>query len=371
MPETPAPLFQKQTFIHDLRVGVDVSDVFLLTQAQQHQAKNGPYWRLEFRDKTGSIGGKIWSPQSQHYPDLAVGMFLFVVGRVSSYRDQPEISPETLRVLTSAEAESLDLTDFMIASAFKPETMLAELRALCKKNMPHKPWQKFVSLLLNDEEVAGALRLAPAAKGMHHAYAGGLLEHTLSVCSLCMRIADHYPHLDRQALLAGAVCHDLGKLWELSSGLTIDYTTEGRLIGHISLAVERITPYCKKAGLEPELVEHLKHLILSHHGTLEFGSPKLPATAEALVLHYADNIDAKLQQIGSALAHLEPEESGWSAYAPSLERFLYRAAPTPTPYVAPAAETAPKKNGQPKAAPVEAAPQSLPLISQCSLLSKE
>jgi 3'-5' exoribonuclease len=241
--------------------------------------------------------------------------------------------------------------------------MLAELLALARKTLAHKPWRKLITSLLTDEEIAAALRAAPAAKGMHHAYAGGLLEHTLSVCRLCLRIAEHYPQLDRQALFAGAVCHDLGKLWELTPGLAIDYTTPGRLIGHISLMLEHLAPFIKKSGLEPELAEHLQHLILSHHGALEFGSPKLPATAEAMALHYADNMDAKLQQIETALAGLEEGVGGWSAYYPPLERFLFRAMRTPGELLRPPANGV----GQ-NSAP---APQPLPLLSQCSLLLKE
>ena len=143
--------------------------------------------------------------------------------------------------------------------------MLEELLDISSKTLRHKPWRKLILGLLTDAEIIPLLRAAPAAKAMHHAYAGGLLEHTLSVTKLCMRIADHYPQLDRQALFAGAVCHDLGKIWELNQGLYIDYTTTGRLIGHISLLLEKLAPLIKKSGLEPDLAEHLQHLILSHH----------------------------------------------------------------------------------------------------------
>ena len=354
-------LQQKKIFVQDLSLGMEFSEIFLLSQASQQQAKNGPYWRLEFKDSTGSIGAKIWSPQSQNYPALEAGSFVQISGKITAYRDQLEISVDDMQVLKAEHTKHLKISDFMQASAFDADSMLQDLHELCKKNMPHKPWRKFISLLLKDEELASLLRVAPAAKGMHHAYAGGLLEHTLSVCGLCMRIAEHYPQIDRQVLLAGAVCHDLGKIWELSSGLLIDYTTQGRLIGHISLAMEKLLPYFKKSGLEAHLIEHLQHLILSHHGTLEFGSPKLPATAEALVLHYADNIDAKLQQVASALEGIAEDEAGWSAYAPSLERFLYKALPTPTPYEL-------KDEQSAKAGKAEDA--TLPLLEQCSLIPK-
>ncbi len=348
---------QKSQYVRDLTISSEVADIFLLTSAQQGQARNGPYWRLEFRDASGNISGKIWSPQSQAYPDLAAGSFMWVTGRITSYKDKLELAIDSLTLLTPPQIAALDLNDFIPASAQHPDKMLEELVFLTKKTLHHKPWRKLILSLLHDEAIVAALRLAPAAKGMHHAYAGGLLEHTLSVCQLCLRIATHYPHLDRQALFAGAVCHDLGKIWELTSGITVDYTTSGRLIGHISLLLEHIAPFIKKSGLEPELAEHLQHLILSHHGTLEFGSPKLPATAEAIILHYADNIDAKLQQVASALDGLE--EGKWSTYMPSLERFLFRAPHTPEP---PAPDRKPAPEQGPNA-PAQATPQLLPLLT--------
>ena len=320
---------EKTHFATDLSPGMEVADLFLLATAQQARAKNGPYWRLEFRDATGSIGGKIWSPQSQNYPDLSPGMFM-VRGRVTSYRDQPEIAVESLVPLTDMEAATLDLSLFMPASARPPHEMLEELKRLAASVLTHEPWRRFVAAVLEHPEIGPALLAAPAAKSMHHAFAGGLLEHTLSICRLCMRLCDHYPGLDRQVLFAGALCHDMGKLWELSAGLVADYTTKGRLIGHISLALEELGPLMREAGLDQETADHLRHLILSHHGTREFGSPVLPATAEAITLHYADNLDAKLNQVESILgAALGDAEAGWSAYVPALERTLYRAPRTP------------------------------------------
>lgn len=314
-------------FVSELSLGSEFSEIFIIASAQQGQARNGPYWRLEFRDASGSIGGKLWSPQSQAYPELLPGWLVEVKGKVTSYRDQLEISVDSLRVLDSEESARLDLSLFMLSSPYRPDDMMDELLELANAHLSHRPWRKLINDLLKDGEIGMALRLAPAAKSMHHAYAAGLLEHTLSVARLCMRLADHYPQLDRQALFAGAVCHDLGKLWELSSGLTAEYTQAGKLLGHIFLFLERLGPFIKRSGLEPEHAEHLQHMILSHHGSYEFGSPRLPATAEALALHYADILDAKLQQVEKALAGLE--EQGWSPYIPSLERSLFKARRSP------------------------------------------
>ena len=343
---------EKKQFISELVPGEAADGLFLISLAQQNQARNGPYWRVVFKDSSGSVEGKIWSPLSQQHPDLKAGNICEVRGRVVVYRERNEIAVDALRVLNEEDAARVNLGDFLPASSRDSESMLLELEALCRQNFSHGPWKKFYKLLLKDEEIDSRLRTAPAAKAMHHAYAGGLLEHTLGVARTAMALADLYPSLDRQVLLAGAVCHDLGKMWELSSGLVIDYTTRGRLIGHISIVLEKIEPFLKKSGLEPELAEHLKHLVLSHHGTREFGSPCLPATAEAQVLHFADNIDAKINQFSGALEGVPEGEEGWSSYIPGLDRHLFKAPQSPEAGKA-------KRNG------AKATQES-----QCSLLSK-
>lgn len=360
----------KTQFIGDLQNGQEVAGLFLIGAASQGQARNGPFWKLDLRDSSGGLEAKIWSPQSQAYPKLAPGDLAEVTGRVTMFRERLEIAVDRLRLLEAEERAVLDLSLFMAASERPGPEMLAELRELCRKNFTHGPWKKLALSFLQDEDVAERLVLAPAAKGMHHAYAGGLLEHTLSVCRLCLRFADHYPHLDRQALLAGGLFHDMGKLWELTQGLSVDYTGEGRLLGHIQLMLDKLAPLLRKSGLEEPLALHLRHLILSHHGQLEFGSPRLPATAEAIALHYADNIDAKLNQVHNALSNLAEGEEGWSSYNPGLERHLYRSPATPE---APerARKTATREQDAAagedagKKAPVQAAPQAV----QWSLLS--
>lgn len=319
----------KAQFISDFSVGDEVSTLFLIGNAQQGQARNGPFWKLTLRDFSGSIEAKIWSPQFQQYPDLKAGDIVEAAGRISMYREKLEVAVDRLRVLDEGERAPLDLSLFMAASERPAAELLADLEALCAANFTHKPWRKFVRLVLADPSVAELLPAAPAAKAMHHAYAGGLLEHTLGVARLCMTFADLYPDLDRQTLLAGALCHDLGKIWELTQGLATDYTEPGRLMGHMQLVLDFIEPLIRKSGLEEHLAHHLKHLILSHHGQYDYGSPRLPATMEAFALHYADNLDAKLNQTRGALSHLPEGESGWSAYIPGLDRSVFKPLPTP------------------------------------------
>ena len=321
----------KTQFIENFSVGDEVASVFLIGSASQGQAKNGPFWKLELRDATGNLEAKIWSPMSQAYPVVAAGDMVEVVGRISMYREKLEIAVGRLRFLDEEERLSLDTALFLPSTERPPVEILAELTALCKAVFTHGPWKKLILGVLADPEVRQRLLVTPAAKAMHHAYAGGLVEHTLSVAKLCMTLADLYPYLDRQTLLAGAVFHDIGKVWELTQGLAADYTDSGRLLGHIQLLLDYLEPRIRKSGLEAGLATHLKHLVISHHGKHEFGSAKLPATLEAMALHYADDLDAKLNQIHAALDGIPEGENGWSGRVFGLERSLFKAQATPLP----------------------------------------
>lgn len=348
----------KQQWIEDIAPGDEVRSLFLLSAASQQQARNGPFWRLEIRDATGALEARIWSPASQQYPELSAGRIAEVEGRAESFKEQLQVNVTRLRVLDDNEADPADTAAFLPSSERPPADMLAELEALCRAELSHKPWKTFALAVLNDPDVRPLLLAAPAAKGVHHAWVGGLLEHTLSVSRLCLRLAEQYPHLDRQTLLVGAMFHDLGKIWELTGGLANDYTDEGRLIGHINLCVERLDRHLRKAGVAPELATHFRHLVLSHHGQYEYGSPRLPQTAEAFVLHFADNLDAKITQcrgLFPAEALADPERPGlWSSWQSTLGRAVYLPPHTPA---APAAGD--KRRADPE-----------PRLKQCSLLLK-
>ena len=313
----------------DVAPGDEIRALYLIGSASQLQAKNGPFWRLELKDASGDLEARIWSPLSQQFAEIPSGVIAEVEGRAESFRDKLQVNVNALRVLSPEETASVDTSVFMASSSRPPQEMLDELEALCRKEFTYKPWRKFILSVLEDEAIRVPLLNAPAAKSVHHAWVGGLLEHTLSVATLCLRFCDHYPDLDRQTLLAGAICHDLGKIWEFSGGLANDYTDAGRLVGHINLCLGKLDRHLAKSGLDEELILHFQHLILSHHGLYEYGSPRLPQTAEAFALHYADNIDAKITQSRSLFGELEDGESGWSPYQKSLERPLFQAPKTP------------------------------------------
>ncbi len=333
-------MIAKAVYIRDISPGQTIQDVFLLAEARTGQSRNGPFWSLVLKDKSGQMEAKVWSPLSQAHPNLASGQLVQVRAQAANYRDKLQLTIDQLSVLDIAEA---DLSDFLPPSPVEPQALLTEIEDLCRRELTHKPWRSLMKKILHDEEIRARLLPATGAKAVHHAYAGGLLEHTLAVTRTCLALCDLYPHLDRQILVVAAVLHDLGKAWELSSGLSCEYTDAGRLLGHIQLGLTRMEPFLAKAReLDETLILHLKHIILSHHGEYEFGSPRRPKTPEAFILHFADNIDAKLNTLAGAYADLEGTEQVWTPFQRYLDRYLYRAPHTP----APDASASPKSESQ-------------------------
>lgn len=316
-----AAVIQKTHFITDLVPGQAAADIFCIGEARLGQAKNGPFWTLVLEDVTGQVEAKIWSPASQAYPELRPGQFVLVEGQVGTYRDRPQLNVDRLRVLVPEEFTP-DLAQFVASSSEPPEVLLEKLTGLCRSAIAHAPWRKFIATVLAHPDFRDRLIEAPGAKNVHHGYRGGLLEHTLAVCQLVVSICERYPALDKDTLLAAACCHDLGKAWELTAGPARDYTDAGRLLGHIVIGLELLEPLLKKSGVEPELALHFKHILVAHHGEYEFGSPRRPKTAEAFILHFADNIDAKMNQIFGTFETDQPGE--WSPYVRTLERYLYQ-----------------------------------------------
>lgn len=300
-----------------------------MAEARTGQSRNGPYWSLVLQDVSGQMEAKVWSPLSQAHPDLAAGQIVQVRAQAATYRDKCQLTIDQIEVLDPSQAQ---LSDYLPPSPVDPAALLAEVEELCRRELAHKPWRALMKKILSDPEVRERLLPATGAKAVHHAYAGGLLEHTLAVARTCMALSDLYPALDRQILLVAALLHDLGKAWELTSGLACEYTDEGRLLGHIQLGLTKLEPFLAKAkDLDEGLILHLKHLIISHHGEYEFGAPKRPKTPEAFILHFADNIDAKMNTMAGAYAELEGAGASWTPFQRYLDRYLYRAPHTPEP----------------------------------------
>ena len=333
-------MIEKKIYIHDLKDGMAFDDVFALSQAQMNQAKNGPYWQLTLQDKTGSLGAKIWSPQSQNYEGLAPEQFVRIQGRISTFKDQLQATVTALAVLDPV-AEAIDRTQFLPSSAIPPEELLATIEQILHREIAYPDWRKLYKKILGTADIRHALLVSPGGKSIHHAYCGGLLEHTLGVLNVCRSMSDLYPQLDRELLMVAATFHDLGKAFELSHGMSREYTSPGKLLGHIHMGLEVLEPFLQKSKLEPGLILHFKHLILSHHGQYDYGSPKLPMTTEAMVLHMADNLDAKINTMTLALNDTEAE--AWSGFQRSLQRDLFQPVRTPKP-VAPKMQPAKKED---------------------------
>lgn len=325
-------------WIKSLIKDMSVRSIFLISEALRQQARNGTdFWRLKIKDSSGSLPAFVWDPLSQTIPAINTPCLAEITGLAENYMNHLQVRVTSIRFLSDAETRGIDLTPFVMMSAVPPKAMLEELETLCHRELTHRPWHDFAMKVLDDPEIRELLLTATAAKGIHHAWIGGLLEHTLSVAKLCMACCDLYPDLDRQTLLVGAIFHDIGKIWELTNGLTTLYTDEGQLLGHISIGLEKLTPFLQASDLEPELQLHFKHLILSHHGQLEFGSPKMPQTAESFVLHFMDNLDARVTQSHDLLKNIPAGQTGWSEYQATLKRPLFQPMRTPQ-------ENTPKNN---------------------------
>lgn len=323
----------KAIYIADLKEGQQISDLFLVSKKSLAETKSGnPYLALTLMDRSGEIEARSWDNAARLDALAEVGRIVAVEGQVKAFRDQRQLNVTGLQPVAEG---SVDLAHFMPASRRAPGEMQAELASLIATVIDPGLHRLLAGLFRGT--LLEEFSRAPAAKMMHHACLGGLLEHTLSVAGLALKICEHYHGLDRDLLLAGALLHDLGKVREFSyASVPFDYTDQGRLIGHLVLGVEMVRSQAERVPeLAPTRLDQLLHLILSHHGRHEFGSPCLPMTSEAILLHHLDDIDAKMELIDRLSEQVEGDGYQWSDYQRSLERFLYlkgrEAAPRPRP----------------------------------------
>ncbi len=291
----------KDIYIGDLMgfdEGKTFDSFFLVLAKQQRTTKsNKPYLNLILGDKTGQIEGRVWDPGDPRIAkDFARGDLVKVRGSFSRYDDRAQVKVDQLRKALAGEADKMDM---LPATTRDVGALWAQLEASVD-SLANPDLKRLLKELLADSVLAQAYREAPAARQLHHAWLGGLLEHVVSLLALADRVAAHYALLDRDLLVAGVILHDIGKIRELEWETGFDYTVEGVLLGHIQMGVDLVEKTI--AGL-PGFPDRLRtlvlHMILSHHGKLEFGSPKLPMIPEALVLNFLDDLDAKMQAMGS------------------------------------------------------------------------
>lgn len=283
-------------FIENLREGETIHDIYFIKHKQSAVTKNGkPYENVILQDKTGTIDGKIWEPNSQGIDEFDVMDYVEIGGEITNFQGMLQVNIKRARKCQEGEYEP---SNYLPVSEFDIEGMYQELLKFVHSIKNSYVNQLVKSFFVEDEVFITAFKNHSAAKSVHHGFIGGLLEHTLSVVRLCEYYTKAYSILNYDLLIASALFHDIGKTRELSTFPVNDYTDEGQLLGHIVLGAQMVAERAGQiAGFPPTLLTEIEHCILAHHGEYEFGSPKKPALAEAVALNFADNTDAKMETL--------------------------------------------------------------------------
>jgi 3'-5' exoribonuclease len=312
-------------FISEIKPNQEIASIFVASEKQLRTARNGTvYLDLKLLDKTGEISGKMWDKAAEAAQGFQPGNIVYLRARTELYRDRMQLS---ISEIMPVPAGAYDPADFLPVCPFDRDILFERLSKLIA-GMADGSLRRLCESILADPEIITRFKLAPAAKSMHHAYIGGLLEHTVSVITLIYRICNHYQDLDRELLIAGGFLHDIGKIEEFVYDTHIDYSDAGRLVGHMVLGTQIVED--KIRGMEGFPVDRallVKHLILSHHGEVQFGAVRLPASKEAFVLHMADDLDAKMSAISRILANSGSDGSTWTGYETVFGRHFFRGFP--------------------------------------------
>lgn len=314
-------------FISQLVDGETIDETYLLADKQLRANRNAAlYLLVELRDKTGALSARMWNVTEENVAHVNAGDFVQVRGKAQLYQGALQLIISQIQPVPTT---GLELSDFVRQSDRDLNQLTTRLRQiLLSIDEPHL--RTLMECFLIDEPFMNAFSTAPAGMKAHHAYRGGLLEHVVNMLEVAHRIADLYPDMDHNLLLAGAFLHDVGKVRELNFDSGCSYTDEGQLLGHLIIAVEMLTEKIAQASKltgEPfphELTLRLKHLIVSHHGSYEFGSPKLPMTPEAIALHHIDNLDAKVHEFSRDIADDPNQGASFTPYNARLERKLFK-----------------------------------------------
>ena len=311
----------------ELKDGDSIEGIFLVRSKQVSTSRTGNLFiSITLGNKNGELDGKIWDEAEEMGKRFNKDDFIKIRGRITSYQGARQVN---IKSLERVEDDMVDVSLFIPASKRDIEEMVSELRSeIDRINNPHL--KGLLSAFSDDPEFMALFKKAPAAKGVHHVYIGGLLEHTLELVMLCRDIIRHYPDADADLLVTGAILHDAGKVYELGYKRSIDYTDEGRLIGHILLGFRLVEEKIRMLeGFPKDLAMLLEHIIISHQGRYEWGSPKRPKTLEALILHYLDEMNAKIKSFRETFEREKidtentEDQTGWSSYNRIFERFLY------------------------------------------------
>jgi len=308
-------------FVQNLKDKDCVESVFLAKEKVVLTDKNGRiYLSLNLSDVSGNIDAKVWEKSEQLASLFHPGDFIEVKGHVQIYQNRRQLVVHNLKKVS---LDNIELKDFVAEVTRNPAEMFAELLDIVK-TIENFHIRHLLEETLTDSETKERLLVSPAAKTIHHAFIGGLLEHILSICRVMNALAEHYPILNRDYLLFGAIFHDIGKIWELEVTTGIQYTNRGRLIGHMEIACQMINDKSRKIlGFPQVLKDELTHIILSHHGKLEYGSPRLPKFLEAMVIAMIDELDSKINMMTGILQSELDQGEKWSRFNQQFDRYLY------------------------------------------------
>ena len=314
-------LNSRQT-VRSLQIDQKIDEVYLVSSTQLGVGKNGKQWMsVTLSDATGDIDGRVWDGVERVSKSASEGSYVRVKGSVTSYLDRPQIRVESL---STVEKSSVDVADFLRNSGFSSVSLVNRLDVVMGTWSVAK-WEELYRSYREDTRFFDAFIVSPAAKSVHHGYVRGLLEHTVSMVELAQTIGKHYQNLglpvDLDILRLGIFLHDSGKIWELSAEPGFAYTDSGRLLGHIYMGAREAEERMRKLNFSENDRVALIHVILSHHGELEYGSPRRPKTLEAFLVHLIDSMDSKVQTWHETVSK-GTDSAGWTGFVPSLSRFL-------------------------------------------------
>jgi len=315
--------YPKTQYSKSIREHDRVSNPFLIKYSAVATGKTGkPYMNIILTDKTGDIEARVFDNVPKFNAQAVKDTFVQVEGQAQGFNGRIQIHIKDLQVLREDEIEA---EEFLPPSFLNAEKIYGELKAIVESMQDPHYRALMQAILIDDAEIVLLLKKAPAAKSIHHAYPVGLLEHVVSIAKMLDFLAAHYsPYINRDLLLLGGFMHDLAKIWELQFERTTDYTTEGRLIGHLVMGVELIEKKAQAIGGIPEEKKLLaKHMVLAHHGKLEYGSPKEPACIEALIVHMIDDLDSKVNAI-RVFTENDSQPGMWTLLNKQFERYFYK-----------------------------------------------
>lgn len=352
----------KQLYVEQIQERAQVDGQFLVREKITAMAKNGkPYLTLKLMDRSGEIEGRVWDRVEELSGLFDKDDFVRAVGKASVYLGKMQLVVQRLEKI---DEQDVDLGDYLPVSARPVEEMLDELRQLVASlQTPH--YRQLMEAFLADEEFLKLYAQAPAAKSIHHVYLGGLLEHSLAVAQLADDIGRRYPGVQRDLLLTGALLHDIGKVAELCYERSFGYTDTGKLLGHIVIGVEMVEAKLRQLGDFPVAAGLLlKHLLLSHHGQYEYGSPKRPKTLEAVILNYLDDLDSKINGVRTHLDKEPDNGAAWSGYHRIYDRYFFKESGDPQAQSVIAAPPMAKAEPSAPPAPAMAAGTGAPPVNE-------